>query len=83
MLIGKLLLFAAMLAIAALNRWRLTPALSFGIRDDNPTLAVIALRRSLLAEVVPRSRSSRWLPELWHPGPASTEDEVAGNPDMM
>ncbi|NML94325.1 copper homeostasis membrane protein CopD [Novosphingobium olei] len=50
MLIGKLLLFAAMLVIAALNRWRLTPALSFGIRDDNPTSAVTGLRRSLLAE---------------------------------
>ena len=50
LLIGKLLLFAAMLAIAALNRWRLTPALGFGIRDDNPTLAVTGLRGSLLAE---------------------------------
>ncbi|MBV1692387.1 copper homeostasis membrane protein CopD [Novosphingobium sp. G106] len=50
LLICKLLLFAAMLAIAALNRWRLTPALGFGIRNDSPTLAVVGLRRSLLAE---------------------------------
>lgn len=50
LLIIKLLLFAAMLVLAALNRWRLTPALSVAIRDDNPESAVIRLRRSLLAE---------------------------------
>lgn len=46
----KLLLFAAMLALAALNRWRLTPALGAAIPDGNPLVAVTALRRSLLAE---------------------------------
>lgn len=50
LLIIKLLLFVAMLALAALNRWRLTPALSMAIRDDSPESAVIGLRRSLLAE---------------------------------
>jgi putative copper resistance protein D len=50
LLIVKLLLFGAMLALAALNRWRLTPALGTAIRDDNPAKAVAALRRSLLAE---------------------------------
>jgi len=50
LLIIKLLLFAAMLVLAALNRWRLTPALAIAIRDDNPARALTALRRSLLAE---------------------------------
>ena len=50
LLIVKLLLFAAMLALAGLNRWRLTPALGAAIRDDNHAAAVGALRRSLLAE---------------------------------
>jgi putative copper resistance protein D len=50
LLLIKLLLFIAMLALAALNRWRLTPALSVAIRDNNPESAVIGLRRSLLAE---------------------------------
>jgi putative copper resistance protein D len=50
LLLIKLLLFSAMLALAALNRWRLTPALSVAIRDNNPESAVIGLRRSLLAE---------------------------------
>jgi putative copper resistance protein D len=50
LLIIKLLLFAAMVALAALNRWRLTPSLGVAIRNDDPALAVISLRRSLLAE---------------------------------
>jgi len=50
LLIAKLLLFGAMLALAGLNRWRLTPALEVAIRNDSPTLAVTGLRRSLLAE---------------------------------
>lgn len=50
LLLIKLLLFAAMLALAALNRWRLTPALSVAVRDNNPAAAVGRLRRSLLAE---------------------------------
>lgn len=50
LLILKLLLFAAMLALAALNRWRLTPALGVAVHNDNPALALTGLRRSLLAE---------------------------------
>lgn len=50
LLIIKLLLFAAMLALAGLNRWRLTPALGIAIRTGNTASAVIGLRRSLLAE---------------------------------
>lgn len=50
LLILKLLLFAAMLALAALNRWRLTPALGIAIQNDNLALAVTGLRRSLIAE---------------------------------
>jgi putative copper resistance protein D len=50
LLIIKLLLFVAMLALAALNRWRLTPALSAAIRDNNAETAVKSLRRSLLGE---------------------------------
>lgn len=42
----KLALFAAMLGLAALNRWRLTPALERG-----GATARAALRRSLLAEL--------------------------------
>ncbi len=50
LLIFKLLLFAAMLALDALNRWRLTPALGIGVDNDDPSLAVAGLRRSLIAE---------------------------------
>ena len=50
LLIIKLLLFGAMLALAALNRWRLTPALGVAISNNDPASAVISLRRSLLAE---------------------------------
>ncbi|MCC6480453.1 MAG: copper homeostasis membrane protein CopD [Sphingomonadaceae bacterium] len=50
LLILKLLLFAAMLALAALNRWRLTPALGVAVHNDNPASALTGLRRSLLAE---------------------------------
>ena len=50
LLLAKLLLFAAMLALAAINRWRLTPALGVAIRDGNPAAALAALRLSLLME---------------------------------
>lgn len=50
LLIIKLLLFAGMLALAALNRWRLTPALEIAIRDSSPAAAITSLRRSLLVE---------------------------------
>ncbi len=49
LLLAKLALFAAMLGLAALNRFRLTPALGGSLGTD-PGGAVDALRRSLLLE---------------------------------
>jgi putative copper resistance protein D len=49
LLIAKLALFAAMLGLAAANRFRLTPALGASL-DGDPGAAVAALRRSLLLE---------------------------------
>lgn len=46
----KLLLFAAMLVLAAFNRWRLTPAFGIAISSGNAAAAVASLRKSLLAE---------------------------------
>lgn len=46
MLLGKLTLVCGLLLLAALNKWRLTPALS---RDD--PRAVTALRRTISAEI--------------------------------
>lgn len=46
----KLALFGAMLALAATNRWRLTPALRAGAETGNVVQALKALRRSLVAE---------------------------------
>lgn len=46
LLIAKLLLFAGMLALAALNRWRLTPALAAADGETSRT----AIRRSLTVE---------------------------------
>ena len=51
LLIIKLMLFAAMLVLAAANRWRLTPALSRCNDFTDRLSAVKALRRSLAAEV--------------------------------
>ncbi|WP_254605170.1 copper homeostasis membrane protein CopD [Sphingomonas bacterium] len=50
LLLGKLALFAAMLALAALNRWLYGPALRRSIDGRDPAGALILLRRSLLAE---------------------------------
>lgn len=50
LLIIKLLLFGAMLAIAGVNRWRLTPALEVAIGNNDPASAIVRLRWSLLAE---------------------------------
>src|SRR3546814_19339421 len=46
----KLVLFGLMLALAASNRFRLTPALATGIEDGNIEGAVMRLRRSLWLE---------------------------------
>lgn len=50
LLIIKLLLFGAMLAIAGINRWRLTPALEVAVSNNDPASAIVRLRWSLLAE---------------------------------
>jgi len=55
-LLAKLALFALMLALAAANRWRLTPALGAAVArmdagdDPYPSEAIAALRRSLIVE---------------------------------
>jgi putative copper resistance protein D len=48
--IAKLLLFAAMLALAALNRFRLTPVFELSIAKADHQGALVALRRSLALE---------------------------------
>ena len=50
LLIAKLILFAAMLALAAANRFRLTPRLAARLGAHDSGTAVGALRRSLLLE---------------------------------
>lgn len=50
LLIAKLLLFLAMLGLAALNRYRMTPALEEAIACGDHARAVRDLRRSLLLE---------------------------------
>ena len=48
----KLLFFALMLALAAANRWRLTPALSSALVEGDPAAALRAMRRSLAIEIL-------------------------------
>ncbi|MFC0203280.1 copper resistance protein CopD [Sphingobium sp. GW456-12-10-14-TSB1] len=50
LLIVKLTLFAAMLGLAALNRYRVTPALGLAIAQGDARRAMAILRKSLLAE---------------------------------
>lgn len=47
----KVLLFAAMLVLAALNRFHLGPALERSVRDGQHVIAANALRRSVLLEL--------------------------------
>ncbi|SCW91090.1 putative copper resistance protein D [Sphingobium faniae] len=49
-LIAKLALFAAMLAMAAVNRYRLSPALGRALESGGEALAIGRLRKSLLME---------------------------------
>jgi putative copper resistance protein D len=51
-LLAKLAVFALMLGLAALNRFRLTPRLEQALAGLDPAPALFALRRSLLAESV-------------------------------
>lgn len=50
LLLVKLGLFVAMLGLAALNRYRLTPNLETGLGTSDPSPVLAALRRSLLLE---------------------------------
>ena len=51
LLVAKLVLFGLMLALAASNRFRLTPALGSAVETGQPSVAAMsALRRSLLVE---------------------------------
>jgi copper resistance protein D len=50
LLLGKLGLFAVMLALAASNRFRLTPALNYAIETGKTTEATNGLRLSLVTE---------------------------------
>ena len=50
LLLAKLGLFTAMLALAGANRWRLTPALGAAIGIADPAHAIRDLRRSLILE---------------------------------
>lgn len=51
LLVLKLALFGAMLALAAANRFRLTPALAYALQDsDRRSIAMSALRRSIAVE---------------------------------
>ena len=52
LLIAKLVLFAMMLGLASLNRFRLTPAFERSIADADHRSALGALRRSLAVETV-------------------------------
>lgn len=51
LLIAKLLLFCVMLALAAANRFTLTPALERALQSTTPTLAVTKLQKSLVVEL--------------------------------
>jgi putative copper resistance protein D len=50
LLIAKLLLFGAMSALAAVNRFRLVPAFERSLAQANHLAALMALRRSLATE---------------------------------
>lgn len=51
MLALKILLFAGMLVLAALNRFHLGPSLEQSLRDGQPVIAANALRHSVLLEL--------------------------------
>jgi copper resistance protein D len=50
-LIAKLILFGAMLALAAINRWRLAPALGDALRNDGSIGVIAKLRTSMAFEL--------------------------------
>lgn len=50
LLTAKVVVFAGMLGLAALNRFRLTPALGAAVDDEAPQAALAALQRSIVLE---------------------------------
>ncbi len=50
LLVAKVVLFAGMLGLAAINRFRLTPGLGAALAGASPEPALVALRRSILLE---------------------------------
>ena len=50
LLLAKIALFGLMLVLAAANRWRLTPGLQASMESGNEATAVMAMRKSLIAE---------------------------------
>jgi putative copper resistance protein D len=72
-LLAKLALFAAMLGLAALNRFRLTPSFAVSIGNGDHFAALAALRWSLAIEtswIVLVLGLVSWLGTLAPPGPA-------------
>lgn len=52
LLVAKIILFIAMLTLAANNRWKLTPALQESVENEGSTKAIIELRKSLALEAL-------------------------------
>lgn len=52
LLMAKIALFIVMLVLAAMNRWKLTPALGRSIKPTGSAPAIIDLRKSLAIEVL-------------------------------
>ena len=50
LLLAKIALFGLMLVLAAANRWRLTPGLQASMESGDEAAAVMAMRKSLIAE---------------------------------
>lgn len=50
LLVAKVVLFAGMLGLAAINRFRLTPGLGAALAGAPPQAALAALRRSIVLE---------------------------------
>lgn len=80
LLLAKLALFGAMLALASANRWRLTPALGSAIDAADPASAIRDLRRSLFLECAAALAILTlvaWLGTLEPPGVAGLRNDFA------
>src|SRR3546814_15114753 len=76
LLLAKLALFGLMLALAAANRWQLTPALAAAVPETNtdnvaadPALAIAAMRPTLVTEAPPPPPLPPLLPPFPPPAP--------------